>query len=217
MSFLSVLGKIGKGALGLVPGGGTITQALDIASDLGGVLGAGAKSSADARRVDDVTGANMGTLNNRAQLDAGEFNMSAPGMRASQVARGDVLSTMKDAAPTGDARIDKFGGGGLRPSAFGPDSRQAGEALKKQAFMALMTGSDQITPQMSAPSSSGLLEKIGGTAGVIGGITGMADKGIQATPVATMPQTPQVQTPELPPDWLLPTLKKAPFSNVRFG
>src|SRR3990167_1107390 len=119
MSFLSVLGKIGKGALGLVPGGGTITQALDIASDLGGVLGAGAKSSADARRVDDVTGANMGTLNNRAQLDAGDFNMAAPGARAGQVVRGDALTNMQD-SPIGDPRAARFGGGGLRPSLLGP-------------------------------------------------------------------------------------------------
>lgn len=185
MGLLSVLGKIGKGALNVATGG--------ISGAIGDVLGGGAKASAEGRRGDADLQARMAALNNRALLDAAVFNRDLPGVRANQVARGDVLSTMHDAAPTGDPRIDKFGGGGLRPSAFGADTHQAGSALKRQALAHLM-GGEQFTPQIATLPDSGLLEKIGGIAGIVGGVgqaIGGADDGgmlsqLKKKPVATM-------------------------------
>lgn len=193
MAFGGILKKIGKGvgkaALGFATGG-----PLGILGALGGVLGDGASAAAAGRRSDAAEQAQFNALNNQALLGTSQFNLEAPGQRVGQVARGDILSSMQDAAPTGDPRIDKFAGGGLRPSAFGASSRQAGGELQRQALMALMSGSDKITPQLSTLPKAGKLETLGGISGLIGGLAGAAQEGglldlLRRRSVAQMPQS----------------------------
>lgn len=155
MGFLSILGNLGKAALGI-----------------GGSLGAGAAASKGGRMADADLQARMDALNNRTALDAKQFNMGTGAARLGQVQRADFAANMKDAPMTGDPRIDKFAGGGLRPSTFGPDSRTAANEMKRQALSALMSGSDQFTPTVSAIPKAGMLEKIGGIAGLAHGIAG---------------------------------------------
>lgn len=121
------------------------------AGDLGNVLTGAAAGAAYGRRAD-------ADMNQRAAV----FNRDLPAVRAGQVARGEVLNTMQDAKPTGDPRIDKFAGGGLRPSAFGPQSRQAGAELSRQAMSGLMNPEqDRIKP-----SQAGIGENLAAGAGL---------------------------------------------------
>lgn len=155
---LSTLGTIGRNGQRL--------------TDLGNTLSQGAGAMAGGRREDSNADMYAANANNRARLDAANFNAAIPGVRTTQVARGDLLANMHDAAPTGDPRIDKFGGGGLRPSAFGPDTTQAGNELKRQALMALMTKSDQLDPQITQPRKAGLGENLMAGAGMTSNILG---------------------------------------------
>lgn len=173
MSILSVLGKIGAGIAAPFTGGASLA-ALPIIEGIGSALGSGAASSKANRLGEADMQARMDALNNRAMVDAAQHNLTAGSTRLGQVQRADVASSMKDAPLTGDARIDKFSGGGLRPSAFGQDSRTAADVQKRQALAALMSGSDQITPKVSGIPDAGLLEKIGGIAGIVGGGAGIA-------------------------------------------
>jgi len=144
-------------------GGGSLLGTLSKASkfgDLADMATQGAGAQAQGRRADSQADANAADSNNRARANIAAFNLNAPAARANQVARGDVLQTMQNGGPTGDPRIDKFGGGGLRPSAFGTDSRLAGQDMKRQALLALMNNSDQITPQLTTPQKAGTGENL---------------------------------------------------------
>lgn len=191
MSFLSVLGKIGKIAAPIVAapftGGLSMAALPGMISDVGGVLGSAGTSAAHGRREDADEQARMNIANNRAQLDAAQFNMGAPVTRAQQVAKGDLMAAnIPQSQSTGGGRDVSFSGG-IGPQYFGADTTQAGNEMKRQALMALMSGSDQVHPAMSSIPKSGILEKIGGTAGLIGGLVGAMP---QRQKVATM-QPPQ--------------------------
>jgi hypothetical protein len=97
----------------------------------------------------------LGDVQSRSAVSAGASSRA-----------GDLMSTMKDAAPTGDPRIDKFGGGGLRPSAFGPATQQAGDELKRQALKNLLSGQGQINPQLTTPKRAGFGENALAGAGI---------------------------------------------------
>lgn len=164
-------GGIGGGGTGFGAAGGGIFGALGkwgpMAGDIGRVLGEAAGASADGRRQDAQTNAYATAANNRALVDAATFNRDLPSIRTNQVSRGEVLNTMQDAPLTGDQRIDKFSGGGLRPSAFGPNSRAAGSELSRQAMSKLMDpASDQLKPQMVDPTKASGWENAGAGIGL---------------------------------------------------
>ena len=146
-----------------------------IIGGLGKVFGRGAQASQEGRQNESALLAQLAALNNRSAVDAAQFNLAAPGVRAGQVARGDALSTMQNAPLTGDPRIDKFAGGGLRPSAFGAASRRAGEALSRQALTALLENKP-FTPERATLRPAGRLERFGGAAGLAGGVMGTIDE-----------------------------------------
>lgn len=159
------------GAIGTAGSGGLL-----------GTLGSIGKFADPLRDLgSDLTGASAGLASGRrydaqANAQAAGFNLGAPSVRTSQVARGDLLSRMQDAPPTGDPRIDKFSGGGLRPSAFGPDTHAAGDALKRQAMQALLSGSDRLQPSQAGVgedvlAGAGLGANVLGTLGKIGKIS----------------------------------------------
>jgi hypothetical protein len=138
-SILGTLGKLGDSGLA-----DTLTQ--------------GSQGLAGGRRFDNQQNMQAADINNRTGLAAASFNAQLPSTQASQVARGDLLSGMKDTPLTGDPRIDKFSGGGLRPSAFGPDTHAAGDALKKQALQNLLSGGGKFVPQNATPNDAGFGE-----------------------------------------------------------
>lgn len=135
--------------------------------DVGNVLSEAAGASASGRRLDDQINARGIAENNQAKTNAAVYNRDLPAARTNQVARGEVLNTMQDAPLTGDARIDKFAGGGLRPSAFGPQSRQAGAEMSRQALGHLMDpASDRLTPQEIPPTQASTPENIAAGVGI---------------------------------------------------
>lgn len=77
MSFLSVLGKIGKGALGLVPGGGTLSTVLDAAGTVGSVLGKQQEGKAQGQV-------------NQAQLNQGQDRNAISLYQAQQAAENEA-------------------------------------------------------------------------------------------------------------------------------
>lgn len=152
-------------------GGGGILNTLKkwapLAGDLGDVLSTGAEGQAKGRREDFVNNSRAIAENNRAKVEAARYNLDLPSVRTNQTARGEVLSTMQNAPMTGDPRIDKFSGGGLRPSAFGPQSRQAGAEMSRYALERLMNPeSDRLVPQEIPESKASLGENILGGAGL---------------------------------------------------
>jgi hypothetical protein len=163
---LPALGAAGAGAAGA--GGSSILGTLGkVAANKGGaMLTSAAAGMGNERMQDNYADQNANIANNRAILDSATFNRDLPSVQAHQVAHGDLMSTMHDAAPTGDPRIDKFGGGGLRPSAFGPATQQAGDELKRQALKNLLSGQGQINPQLTTPKRAGFGENALAGAGI---------------------------------------------------
>lgn len=159
---------LGNGATGTVAGGTGISGTAAGGSAAGGILGTLKKYSGAAGDMGTLlTGAAGGAAEGRRKDAAenryrAEYNRDLPAVRTNQVTRGEVLNTMQDAKPTGDPRIDKFGGGGLRPSAFGPMSRQAGGELARGALSNLMNP-DQ---DRLKPSQAGMGENIAAGAGL---------------------------------------------------
>lgn len=125
----------------------------------GNVFGNAANSMREGRYRDAKLDTEMFTANNNARLQAAQHNMNTGANRMRQVSRADLMANMQDAPMTGDPRIDKFAGGGLRPSAFGEDTRLAANEQKRQAMLALMNRTDQVTPQIASLRKPGWLEK----------------------------------------------------------
>ncbi len=177
----AVAGGIGEGAVAGGGLGGGVLGALGkfggMASDIGSVASGAAGGMAAGRRADADANMRATSLNNQAQLGAAQFNRDQPSVRTNQVARGDVMHTMQDAPLTGDARIDKFSGGGLRPSAFGADSRAAGAEMSRQAMGKLMNPTaDEFHPTMTNPTDASLGEDILGGVGLGSSIFGLLSK-----------------------------------------
>lgn len=132
----------------------------NVASDVGRVTGgAGAglteqrlAEAAANRGVDQARLARSGqqigqnTSRDAQALQRAQFGIDSASARAKQAALGDAQHNIQDVnidfAPKTGA-LPKFNvTGGLRPSMLGPNARQAGDELSKQALMALMTKSD---------------------------------------------------------------------------
>lgn len=70
-----------------------------------------------------------------------QFEQSNRQANASQAARGDLMANVQDARFTRPAGVpDMSLSGGLRPSALGPNAREAGRTLSNQSLTALMSG-----------------------------------------------------------------------------
>jgi hypothetical protein len=76
----------------------------------------------------------------------------APGQRASNSVRGDILANAQDAQFSGSSRIPKFEfSGGLRPSMFSGNTRQLGAELSRQALLDQLQG--ESTPFSDLPDA----------------------------------------------------------------
>lgn len=161
----------GGAALGgaAAAGGATATGGTLASTMLGtmGRLGSDAASSmATGRRADNITNANATNDNNQSAYNAATFNRDLPLQQARQVARGDLMSAnIPQASFTGSGRDLRITGG-VGPQYFGEDTRQAGEALKKQALADLMSGDKALTPAQVQPSRAGLGEDLTAGAGI---------------------------------------------------
>src|SRR6185369_11288352 len=113
----TTMAAAGGGGAGIL---GSLGKYGGVLGDLGNVVTRAAAADAAGRREDAANNARGIAENNAAKVQAAQFNLGLPSVRTNQVARGEVLNTMKDAPLTVDPRIDKFAGGGLIPSAFGP-------------------------------------------------------------------------------------------------
>lgn len=86
-------------------------------------------------------------------LQEAEAARKAPGQRASNAVRGDILANAQDAKLTGlSSRIPKFEfSGGLRPSMMSGNTRQLGQEMSRQALLQQLKGDP--TPFSNLPEA----------------------------------------------------------------
>lgn len=181
---------------------------------VGKIAGGAAKGSADQRAIDNnsaaqrnallanIYGTRQGAQLNAARMGSDEqmahagidmdrkkFALAAPDVRASQAVRGNLLQNIQPVSFSGlpdrvASRIPTMTGG-LTPAALGPEARQMGALLARQAVMNELKGDTfeplQRTnfqasvlpePKLEDYQKSGLLEKILGGLGLAGSIAG---------------------------------------------
>lgn len=173
MGFGSILGGIGKGLLGLIPGGGTISAAMDMASP---ILGGAAKSQSAA----GMNNAQLQLQRDRLQQDKFKTDQSLPGQRLSNsVAASKVANyspvTMNWGGPGSGLRgeIPKFSGGWANPNIIGQDTRSLAADIQHKALMDQLGG--VVSPEIKGgPVKEGVGSKIlGGLAlgsSILGGL-----------------------------------------------
>jgi len=135
----------------------------------------------DRYRIEQLAKMSAANLTEEATQDRADRQLTNAKDRAQQVGLGDLMANVQDVEIGGlPSYINqvKFSGG-LRPSALGPMSRQAGTNLAQQALQAQMTGSDipdlpdvsQLgtdAPEQSALQESGKLDSILSALGMAG-------------------------------------------------
>lgn len=142
----------------------------------------------------------------RSKIEANKLAAERPELRAEQARKGDLLANVQDVGVNASPEVMKHlvsFTGGKRPSALGPNAREAGRLMSDQALGYLKNGEDLPTAPsaeaMLAPTKSGVLDKILGAAGPAMSLLGTVP------PVArTMGGT---QIPSDPNAW----------KNVKFG
>lgn len=129
-----------------------------------------------------------------------ELGIAAPRARAVQTALGDLLSNVQDVQLNVPGIAASTTVGGVRPSALGPNARQAGAELSKKALEALISGSD-IPPPTERPQASGVDTGLN-WASVIGTGFGAANRLFGAAPPGGGPNvpTPAPTNPHYNPD-----------------
>jgi len=154
MSFLSVLGKIGKLALPFIAGVGPIADKVIDGIDIAGQMAGGAARNRAADRGAQGEYDLMRTqTQNRAALENAAAQMQAEGTRRGQLVGLDRTANYKSSA---DPRAVKFGGE-QHGSAVSPETQAL---MRERTMKALQTGSDTPTLQ-TMPAKPG------------GGATGM--------------------------------------------
>lgn len=131
-----------------------------------------------------------------AALQRAKIQASLPSLGASQAVQGDLLANMQDVTPSGSpqvmAHLVNFSGG-IRPSALGPNARQAGANLSK-AGLANQSLQLPTVPNMPDMPSSVLPNILGGgalTANLIAAIRkGLPQTAGGATPSGFLPYGP---------------------------
>lgn len=176
----SLLGELGAAA----PTAAAIGAGIGAAGNLMGKSGQGQNNGATPSPIANVGQVASGqagalaqqqeaqdrqrTVRDQIALQNAKFAQDNPLARTKQAAYGDVLQNVQDShvdfQPLSGALPQSSGTGGLRPSLFGPNARQAGGELSRQALMALMTKSD--VPKMSEPQPAGALQNTLGAVGI---------------------------------------------------
>lgn len=176
MGFLSVLGNIGKAALGFIPGGSIAAKALDAAGKIGEVAGSKAKGSAEGRLAE----AEFGLKRDALGMQHANANIAADSTRARQAMLLSLLGGMQDAQITPPAHIAERMPqitGGFKPSAI-QGREEIVAAMRPRIMEALLSGQHMpgLTP---VPKASGLDKALSGI-GTIGAFAGaLGQNGIQ--------------------------------------
>jgi len=129
-----------------------------------------------------LKGAEAGNMD-RANLDLDQrkFALDAPTTRMNQSTQGSMLANAQDLQISHPRANIPTITGGARPSALTPEARQLGALISRQALLAQMQGDnfDAVpqqdwkagvlpTPGVTPQPKAGLLEKVGGIAGLLG-------------------------------------------------
>lgn len=180
--------------LGGISAGGSTLGALADARAQGKAVQGQANQSQDAIGLQAHTAQQNALLaaaqqHEQAMKDAGtldleqkNYALSAPGQKLSNAIRGGAASRIQDVTanrPDGIPNISFKGG--LRPSLIGPAGREAGGEMERQALMSMMnpetmsalptSGATVMDEFKQTPlPKAGLLDKILGAAGTVGGI-----------------------------------------------
>ena len=152
MSFLSTLGRIGKGALGML--GGPIGAGLGAAGAVAGSIAQGRQNRRDTEGGQQFQ---MDATRNSQTLDAEQATMEAERRRMRQMIASDLLGS--SSAPT-DPRA-RFGGGGQIDPA----------TLERMRSSASRTTPDISMPQFSGMPRSGKLDSF---LNILGGVGSFA-------------------------------------------
>jgi hypothetical protein len=158
----------------------------EILNGLSGGAAAGRQAQAQANQGQDQT--RLGIQNQQQQAAA--FNRQAPGLRATNAVRGDLLSGLQSVGSTGSGRDLHFTGG-LSPALLSANTRQLGSDMTRQALLSQLGKSEgsrgpgqndpyTFDPQFTQPTPlphPSLLSKIGGVLGggasILGSIFGL--------------------------------------------
>ena len=158
----------------------------------------------------------------RLQQEQEQFKLSAPGARAGNAVRGDLLANVQDASISHPRATIPTISGGMRPSMLSGETRQLGREMTREALMSQLEGSPLSLPErtdfdarLSAPPGQTPLPQASGLdkflniaapiAGLVGGIGSAGTTGAQ-TPTkaaelleAVSPTDPNaIQIPGLP-------------------
>jgi hypothetical protein len=140
------------------------------AGDIGSVLGSGAESAAAGRRGDSDMRARNAMINNRAMVDASVANRGMENDLMRQTMLNRLRSDVQPWQST-DPRATKFRGtGGMSQTLGSPVMRAMTDRFSQGADEQLRTGSYKVVPERAELQEPGALERIGGTAGTVGGI-----------------------------------------------
>lgn len=147
--------------------------------DVGGILGGAAGGAANRNLQSGQLSAQLYDAALRRALS----QASLPSLGAAQAVKGDMLQNVQDVQPSGSpavmAHLVNFSGG-LRPSALGPNARQAGANLSKAG---VANQSLQLPQAPEMPSS--LLPNILGGTGLSASLIAALRKGV---PTSATPQ-----------------------------
>lgn len=136
-------------------------------------------SGAENQRIDDrIIQGEQNHQFNQDQLAANKFNLDAPGIRASNSIRGDILANVKNTDVSGPivhthGQIPQITGG-LQPGLLSDSSRQLGQGMSRQA---LIDSLKQPYQPLAAPQSNGLDTGLN-----IAGLAGLGEPWLQKIP-----------------------------------
>lgn len=175
----SLLGLAGVGAKTAAG----IGSALGVAGNIAGAASAG-------RAQGRVTEAGVNQNQDQLRLQAARLNLDAPGQRAQNSVRGDILAGAQPLSINGP--ITHTGGkmpqisGGLSPSLFSDNTRNLGKDMSRQALLSQMQG-DAFTP--TPLPQAGKLDTFLNTIGGVGNVMGALGA---AAPPHRIPQIPNL-------------------------
>lgn len=130
-------------------------------------------------------------------MDRRKFALSAPSVRANQSVRGSILQNAQPMTLNGlperiASRMPQISGG-LSPAMFSADTRALGAEMSRKALIDQLKGDEftpmQVTdfksgvlaqPKLEEYQKAGMLEKILGTIGLVGGAAGAVREGFGA-------------------------------------
>jgi hypothetical protein len=138
----------------------------------------------------------------------------APGERASNSVRGDVLANAQDATFSGSSRIPKFEfGGGLRPSMFSSSTRELGRNMSREALVDQLKGPSTPFADLPEADYSGVLDAPGAPRGTALPEGSRLDSVLQAIGQYGGLAAGVMNAGNTPPAAAAPTAPVAPGSN----